>query len=109
MCSNGRAVNVNGSGLPGTVRNSSTPAVHRRRFELAIWILEAPPGFEPGMEVLQTSALPLGDGAGWNCGRKEDPAASSDSGDNSGDGERPEASCACGWLANRRSRIACRA
>ena len=25
--------------------------------------LEAPPGFEPGMEVLQTSALPLGDGA----------------------------------------------
>jgi hypothetical protein len=31
--------------------------------------LEAPPGFEPGMEVLQTSALPLGDGAGWNCVR----------------------------------------
>ncbi len=28
--------------------------------------LEAPPGFEPGIEVLQTSALPLGDGAGWN-------------------------------------------
>ena len=28
------------------------------------WIgLEAPPGFEPGMEVLQTSALPLGYGA----------------------------------------------
>ena len=26
--------------------------------------LEAPPGFEPGIEVLQTSALPLGDGAG---------------------------------------------
>ena len=26
-------------------------------------ILEAPPGFEPGMEILQTSALPLGDGA----------------------------------------------
>jgi hypothetical protein len=25
--------------------------------------LEAPPGFEPGMEVLQTSALPLGYGA----------------------------------------------
>ena len=25
--------------------------------------MEAPPGFEPGMEVLQTSALPLGDGA----------------------------------------------
>ena len=26
-------------------------------------MMEAPPGFEPGMEVLQTSALPLGDGA----------------------------------------------
>ena len=26
-------------------------------------LMEAPPGFEPGMEVLQTSALPLGDGA----------------------------------------------
>ncbi len=25
--------------------------------------LEAPPGIEPGVEVLQTSALPLGDGA----------------------------------------------
>jgi hypothetical protein len=43
--------------------------------------LEAPPGFEPGMEVLQTSALPLGDGALENCiplvergQRKEDGA-----------------------------------
>jgi integrase len=27
--------------------------------------MEAPPGFEPGIEVLQTSALPLGDGAGF--------------------------------------------
>jgi hypothetical protein len=26
-------------------------------------VVEAPPGFEPGVEVLQTSALPLGDGA----------------------------------------------
>ena len=26
-------------------------------------ILEAPPGIEPGMELLQSSALPLGDGA----------------------------------------------
>jgi hypothetical protein len=31
---------------------------HRAELEL-----EAPPGFEPGLEVLQTSALPLGDGA----------------------------------------------
>ena len=39
--------------------------------------LEAPPGFEPGMEVLQTSALPLGDGAGWNYLLvQESPAAS---------------------------------
>ena len=30
--------------------------------------MEAPPGFEPGMEVLQTSALPLGHGAVFgNC------------------------------------------
>ena len=27
-------------------------------------MLEAPPGFEPGVELLQSSALPLGDGAG---------------------------------------------
>ncbi len=25
--------------------------------------MEAPPGFEPGVEILQTSALPLGEGA----------------------------------------------
>ena len=31
--------------------------------------LEAPPGFEPGVEVLQTSALPLGDGAPQNGAR----------------------------------------
>ena len=30
--------------------------------------LEAPPGFEPGVEVLQTSALPLGDGAPCGVG-----------------------------------------
>ena len=47
-------------------------------------ILEAPPGFEPGMEVLQTSALPLGDGAGRNWGSKltwNGPAASRDADD----------------------------
>ena len=36
------------------------------QFEIAKFIkerVEAPPGFEPGVEVLQTSALPLGDGA----------------------------------------------
>src|SRR5262249_35201437 len=31
--------------------------------------MEAPPGFEPGVEVLQTSALPLGDGAPKNATR----------------------------------------
>ena len=34
-----------------------------RRSQQFIEKMEAPPGFEPGMEVLQTSALPLGDGA----------------------------------------------
>jgi hypothetical protein len=34
-----------------------------KRLHRAKLNLEAPPGFEPGMEVLQTSALPLGDGA----------------------------------------------
>ena len=32
------------------------------------WILvEVPPGFEPGIEVLQTFALPLGYGTKFNC------------------------------------------
>ena len=38
------------------VTNDWTPAFQQLN-------LEAPPGFEPGVEVLQTSALPLGDGA----------------------------------------------
>src|SRR5580765_2558170 len=34
-------------------------------------MVEAPPGFEPGVEVLQTSALPLGDGASkWHAGHE---------------------------------------
>ena len=37
--------------------------------------MEAPPGFEPGMEVLQTSALPLGDGAGRTSIMQGNPAA----------------------------------
>ena len=39
----------------GTVSDSEHAKLLKR--------MEAPPGFEPGMEVLQTSALPLGDGA----------------------------------------------
>jgi uncharacterized protein YydD (DUF2326 family) len=58
---------------------SCRPAPIRRSPQLTVALnleLEAPPGFEPGMEVLQTSALPLGDGAGRNsdCTRR-DPAA----------------------------------
>src|SRR6476619_675722 len=34
-----------------------------RKRSLLLMKMEAPPGFEPGMEVLQTSALPLGYGA----------------------------------------------
>ena len=30
------------------------------RLGIAFGVKEAPPGFEPGMKVLQTSALPLG-------------------------------------------------
>ena len=35
--------------------------------------MEAPGGFEPPIEILQTSALPLGDGAliGFNIGKME--------------------------------------
>ena len=35
----------------------------------AVLCLEAPPGIGPGMKVLQTSALPLGYGAGWGSYR----------------------------------------
>ena len=46
----------------GTLRNGARREAQTRRANF-LRILEAPPGFEPGMEVLQTSALPLGDGA----------------------------------------------
>ena len=36
------------------------------------FILEAAPGLEPGVKVLQTSALPLGYGAGWIGTRKQE-------------------------------------
>ena len=39
------------------IQNESTP-------EWGAFVLEAPPGIGPGMKVLQTSALPLGYGAG---------------------------------------------
>ena len=42
----------------GPPKNESTP-------EWGAFVLEAPPGIGPGMKVLQTSALPLGYGAGW--------------------------------------------
>ena len=35
---------------------------------IKLWTLvEVPPGFEPGIEVLQTFALPLGYGTKFNC------------------------------------------
>ncbi len=45
--------------------------------------LEAPPGFEPGMKVLQTSALPLGYGAImiWSGRRDSNPRPSPWQGD----------------------------
>ena len=45
---------------PGTLRVHIPVHIGGWRVEKR---LEAPPGFEPGVEVLQTSALPLGDGA----------------------------------------------
>ena len=56
-------------GLTGTKQGQSgTIRVERKRKAPDYSVkLEAPPGFEPGIEVLQTSALPLGDGAGRNC------------------------------------------
>ena len=35
----------------------------KTQVKLGFYTLEAPPGFEPGIRVLQTRALPLGHGA----------------------------------------------
>src|SRR5205085_9565600 len=53
--------------------------------------VEAPPGFEPGVEVLQTSALPLGDGAPLTVRVHLRPT---------GSGGQPSRE---GWLASRSS------
>src|SRR5690348_465791 len=53
-------------------RSVAEPVIESRN---SLEKLEAPPGFEPGMEVLQTSALPLGDGAGWTRIGQGNPAA----------------------------------
>lgn len=37
---------------------------------LRMWMLEAPPGLEPGIKDLQSSALPLGHGALFISTRK---------------------------------------
>src|ERR1700731_842579 len=50
-----------GAGM-GARRDPGGP-IRGRISEFTEGMLEAPPGFEPGVEVLQTSALPLGDGA----------------------------------------------
>jgi hypothetical protein len=56
---------ANRSDLRGTIQGqfgTLRPIAEFRRRDL-LSNLEAPSGFEPEMEVLQTSALPLGDGA----------------------------------------------
>ena len=61
-------------GLSGTEMGQSGTFSPRRESETdgnAQVNGEAPPGFEPGMEVLQTSALPLGDGA--SIGEEQNP------------------------------------
>ena len=53
-------------GQTGTIQGQSGTVDadrHERNSQKRSVKLEAPPGIEPGMEVLQTSALPLGDGA----------------------------------------------
>ena len=49
----------------GTILGQSAPIAVKGddRIDDLAEVVEAPPGFEPGVEVLQTSALPLGDGA----------------------------------------------
>jgi hypothetical protein len=58
------------SGQTGTIQGSPArpPTMRGRSRRDCSVFLEAPPGFEPGMEVLQTSALPLGYGAGRDVG-----------------------------------------
>jgi hypothetical protein len=58
------------SPIRARMRGSASRPLTRRRLRCAgtgdpifSMKVEAPPGFEPGVEVLQTSALPLGDGA----------------------------------------------
>ena len=49
----------------GTLRSNFL--LHKKS-RINSWILvEVPPGFEPGIEVLQTFALPLGYGTKFNC------------------------------------------
>ena len=41
---------------------------YKKNQSIKLWFLvEVPPGFEPGIEVLQTFALPLGYGTKFNC------------------------------------------
>ena len=64
--------------LPGTNRASpgrcgSTISKNRTTRFGVVLFLEAPPGIEPGMRVLQTRALPLGYGAIWSGKRGSNP------------------------------------
>ena len=62
-----RGVAVGARRRSGTDADSRAPTLSTAPLDrICTGDLEAPPGFEPGMEVLQTSALPLGDGADRN-------------------------------------------
>ncbi len=68
--------------MPDVITDSNAPTIMLRsslenagldapgRLETAAGDQKAPPGFEPGMKVLQTSALPLGYGARKQRGRR---------------------------------------
>jgi hypothetical protein len=62
ICAIGPRVNARMGVHLGALRNEGLAEATTETCNF-LMILEAPPGFEPGMEVLQTSALPLGDGA----------------------------------------------
>ena len=54
-------LDINPSGIRLALEKKASDA--SRRVQTGRGVEEAPPGFEPGMKVLQTSALPLGYGA----------------------------------------------
>ena len=62
-CGSGGSVHLRSFGATVDNLRVGLPTVAHAQVRKRERRLEAPPGFEPGVEVLQTSALPLGDGA----------------------------------------------